>query len=125
MKVSYSKHRRSRKTDAAIGEILTGVSKEKLFAFVDMLAFPRHYVAERKANLRPRDLLLKLLHSFGCTQILQGTFNNIVALSSDAAEGVYLLLGAHYDSVSGTPGADDNASAVAVCLECARLIQEH
>jgi Zn-dependent M28 family amino/carboxypeptidase len=27
--------------------------------------------------------------------------------------------------VPGTPGADDNASAVAVCLECARLIKEH
>jgi Zn-dependent M28 family amino/carboxypeptidase len=32
------------------------------------------------------------------------------------------LLGAHYDSVPGTPGADDNASAVAGLLECARLL---
>jgi Zn-dependent M28 family amino/carboxypeptidase len=30
------------------------------------------------------------------------------------------LIGAHYDSVSGTVGADDNASAVAVQLEVAR-----
>ncbi|MEW6670862.1 MAG: M28 family peptidase [Thermodesulfobacteriota bacterium] len=30
------------------------------------------------------------------------------------------LLGAHYDSVEGTAGADDNASAVAVLLETAR-----
>jgi len=36
-----------------------------------------------------------------------------------------LQLGAHYDSVPGSPGADDNASAVAVCLKCARLIKEH
>jgi Zn-dependent M28 family amino/carboxypeptidase len=27
--------------------------------------------------------------------------------------------------VPGSPGADDNASAVAVCLECARLIRRH
>jgi Zn-dependent M28 family amino/carboxypeptidase len=27
--------------------------------------------------------------------------------------------------VPGSPGADDNASAVAVCLECARLIRKH
>lgn len=33
-----------------------------------------------------------------------------------------LLLGAHYDTVAGTPGADDNASAVAVLLETARLM---
>jgi hypothetical protein len=32
------------------------------------------------------------------------------------------ILGAHYDSVSGTVGADDNASAVAVLLETARCL---
>jgi Zn-dependent M28 family amino/carboxypeptidase len=45
--------------------------------------------------------------------------------SAGPADGPFLLLGAHYDSVPGTPGADDNASAVAVCLECARLIRRH
>jgi len=33
-----------------------------------------------------------------------------------------LLLGAHYDTVPGTPGADDNASSVAVLLETARKL---
>ncbi len=33
-----------------------------------------------------------------------------------------LLLGAHYDSVAGTPGADDNASGVAALLELPRLL---
>ena len=45
--------------------------------------------------------------------------------SGGPADGSFLLLGARYDSVPGTPGADDNASAVAVCLECARLIRRH
>lgn len=31
------------------------------------------------------------------------------------------IVGAHYDTVVGTPGADDNASAVAVMLELARF----
>lgn len=35
-----------------------------------------------------------------------------------------VLLGAHYDTVSTTPGADDNASAVAVLLEVSRLLRE-
>ncbi len=122
----YSKNRRPQRTDAAVADVLRAVSPEKLHAFVDMLAFPRHYVAEREANVRARDLLLKLLHSFGYTPLLlQGTYDNIVVTSSGAEEGPYLLLGAHYDSVPGTPGADDNASAVAVCLECARLLKEH
>jgi Zn-dependent M28 family amino/carboxypeptidase len=35
-----------------------------------------------------------------------------------------LLVGAHYDSVSTTPGADDNASAVAAMLGCAKICSE-
>jgi Zn-dependent M28 family amino/carboxypeptidase len=34
----------------------------------------------------------------------------------------YILLGAHYDASSGSPGADDNASGVAVMLETARVV---
>ena len=36
-----------------------------------------------------------------------------------------ILLGAHYDTVFSTPGADDNASAVAVLLEISRLLRDH
>ncbi|MBM9535615.1 M28 family peptidase [Desulfobulbus alkaliphilus] len=35
------------------------------------------------------------------------------------------LVGAHYDSVAGTVGADDNASGVAVLLELAEVLQEN
>ena len=35
-----------------------------------------------------------------------------------------LILGAHYDTVPGSPGADDNSSAIAVLLEVARNIQK-
>ena len=34
-----------------------------------------------------------------------------------------LIIGAHYDTVPGTPGADDNASGLAGLLELARLNQ--
>jgi Zn-dependent M28 family amino/carboxypeptidase len=33
-----------------------------------------------------------------------------------------ILIGAHYDSVTGSPGANDNASGVAVLLELSRLL---
>jgi len=51
-------------------------------------------------------------------------FHNIVAekkgiLSPDQV----VIVGAHYDTVPGSPGADDNASAVAVLLEMAANIQ--
>jgi Zn-dependent M28 family amino/carboxypeptidase len=41
--------------------------------------------------------------------------------SSHKAHQGMILLGAHYDAVPGTPGADDNASGVAVLLELARV----
>jgi hypothetical protein len=44
---------------------------------------------------------------------------NVIA--GDENPGGYYILGAHYDTVAGTPGADDNASGVAVLLEVARL----
>lgn len=34
-----------------------------------------------------------------------------------------ILIGAHYDSVYGSPGANDNATGVAVLLELSRLLQ--
>ena len=48
---------------------------------------------------------------------------NIVAEISSGARPKYrLLVGAHSDSVAGTVGADDNASAIAVQLELARQL---
>ena len=45
---------------------------------------------------------------------------NVLATAPTAAgASAYYLVGAHYDTVPGTPGADDNASAVAVMLELA------
>jgi Zn-dependent M28 family amino/carboxypeptidase len=35
-----------------------------------------------------------------------------------------ILIAAHYDGVPGTPGADDNATGVAVLLELARMFQD-
>jgi hypothetical protein len=53
-------------------------------------------------------------------------YRNIEALlgtHDGDAEPVWIV-GAHYDSVPGTMGADDNASGVAVLLEVARLLKE-
>jgi hypothetical protein len=125
MLVCKSINRTPQTIDPDIARVLSGVSADRLRGFVELLAFPRHYVAEREANVRARDLLLQELHSFGYTLHLQGGYDNIVVTSGAPAGRPYLLLGAHYDSVPGTPGADDNGSAVAVCLECARLLKEH
>ncbi|MDD2806289.1 MAG: M28 family peptidase [Elusimicrobiales bacterium] len=43
--------------------------------------------------------------------------------SASPAPGGAWVLAAHYDTAPGTPGADDNASAVAILLEAARLLR--
>jgi len=42
--------------------------------------------------------------------------------ATDSPAGPPILVGAHYDAVPGTPGADDNASGVAALLALARAI---
>ena len=48
--------------------------------------------------------------------------NIIGEKKGEVSPGRVIILGAHYDSVPGSPGADDNASAVAVLLEVARTV---
>jgi hypothetical protein len=59
------------------------------------------------------------LQSWGYTVQLQGEWRNVVAIPPKVS-GPLTLVGAHYDSVGGCPGADDNASAVAAMLGCAK-----
>ncbi len=51
------------------------------------------------------------------------TFRNIIAdKSTSSVDSGTILIGAHYDAAQGSPGADDNASGVAVMLEAARIL---
>lgn len=53
----------------------------------------------------------------------KSTVSNVVAdIVFTNGDLKVFLIGAHYDSVRGTVGADDNASAVAVQLEVARVL---
>lgn len=57
-------------------------------------------------------------------EALGGIYRNVVAIKPSSqvrprAERPPLVIGAHYDTVSGSPGADDNASGLAVMLEVA------
>jgi Zn-dependent M28 family amino/carboxypeptidase len=49
-------------------------------------------------------------------------FKNVIAqLPGQSNETI--VIGAHYDTAFGTPGADDNASGIAVLLEVSRLLK--
>lgn len=49
--------------------------------------------------------------------------SNIVVEKNGASQRI-IVVGAHYDSVPGSPGADDNASAVAGLIELARMLKD-
>ncbi len=50
----------------------------------------------------------------------QNLILNLPGANSDSADRPPILIGAHYDAIPGTPGADDNASGVAALLELAK-----
>ncbi len=71
------------------------------------------------------------LAGYGCTAESQEyswrrrTFRNVVVeLSGGNRPEEIVVVGAHYDTVPGTPGADDNSSGVAGLLELARLFRD-
>jgi Zn-dependent M28 family amino/carboxypeptidase len=60
-------------------------------------------------------------------EALGGIYRNVIGTIDPApippgAEPSSLILAAHYDTVEGSPGADDNASALAVLLEVAHRL---
>ena len=54
----------------------------------------------------------------------QRVTNLLGTVPASAGASAYYVVGAHYDTVPSTPGADDNASAVAVLLELARRLRQ-
>ncbi|WP_181234252.1 M28 family peptidase [Enhygromyxa salina] len=95
----------------------------RLRADVETLAVPRHIWAQPDANAEIRDALAERLRALGYEVIEQGELRNLLALPRRHADSsgpiVLPAVAAHYDSVAATPGADDNASALAVLLEVA------
>lgn len=59
-------------------------------------------------------------------QALGGTYHNVIGTVRPNIQSFQsapaLILAAHFDTVQGSPGADDNASALAVILQVARQV---
>ncbi len=54
-----------------------------------------------------------------------GTSHNVIASPPDFDDtGPHLLVGAHLDTVPQSPGAEDNASGIAVMLQLARMVSQ-
>ena len=83
-----------------------------------ILTAARDYAAEQLRLAGYEPVLLAFRHR-------GETFHNVEAvLAPRAGSDESVVIGAHYDSVEGSPGADDNASGVAVVLEIARVLRD-
>lgn len=103
-----------------------------LTAHIDMLAVE---IGERNVHYEPAALaeaeryLIAELEGYGYT-VERETYDadgvevaNLIAVLPGNDEIV--VVGAHYDSAPGTPGADDNASGVAALLVLAQSLKDH
>jgi Zn-dependent M28 family amino/carboxypeptidase len=102
-----------------VNSLLETISEPELRRWVERLAVPRHYICEPEENEGVALWLAAQLQRWGYQVRFQGEWRNVVALPPKVSSPL-VLVGAHYDSVGGCAGADDNASAVAAMLACAK-----
>nr|WP_245817715.1 M28 family peptidase [Hydrococcus rivularis] len=101
--------------------------KSRLYAHLTMLARERDPYLASAGHFFVRQYIREELQRWGEVethefQIRGNTHKNLILnlASSENKTSPPILIGAHYDAVPGTPGADDNASGVAVLLELAK-----
>jgi hypothetical protein len=124
MKVVHSENAAPVVTNPRLRDALHSISRNELINLVEDLAIPQHFKYNTKNNRQIADHIFSGLSSFGYEVEFQGRFANVVALNPQAVSNSVVLVGAHYDSVPNCPGADDNASAVAAMMACARIVAE-
>ena len=114
--------------------------RERLLAHLRALIAERHPLSSPIALQQAEDYLagqFRLLgldvstHSF---EALGGTYRNVIGTRSaekgdspqeEMGQSPFpLIIAAHYDTVMGSPGADDNASALAVMLEAVHCLRD-
>ena len=100
------------------------INRDRLKRDLEALTFERFTAQARQ---RTRDYIEAELTRAGWSFVEQdyGTGVNVIAKPApDADAAPQFLVGAHYDSLRGTPGADDNITGVAVTLELARTLSD-
>lgn len=121
MLVRYSSRARTVARDGSVAELLAEISAKELRTWVDQFSVPRHFVYQSKMNRRVAEQIAGLFTEWGYEVSFEGEFYNVVARPR-GLKGRRQIVAAHFDSTSATPGADDNASAVAAMLGCAKAM---
>lgn len=109
--------------------LLPQVSTDRLRAHVDAIDGPRPLASA--AGVAAADYVDAQLAAFGYSVKHQSATSDATTMPNvfvdkpgTACPGKVFVVGAHFDSVSTAPGADDNASGVAGMLEAARVLKK-
>jgi Peptidase family M28 len=98
------------------------IDTNQLFRHVESLAYERVSQVDRD---RTRSYITQTLEAYGFSAIslpFEGGVNLFAERPGTDPKAGSILVGAHYDTVPGSPGADDNATGVATVLEVARVL---
>ena len=103
------------------------VSVDRLKKHLAAVAKPRDPFENFQVLREVQSYIEKELRSYGYEIekdpfLFQGReFENLIA-RIPSAQSSHFIIGAHFDAIPGTDGADDNASGVAALLEAARFV---
>ena len=115
-----------------ISDLLDLVSTDSAWSYVEALqAFPDR-VAGTASNRDSRDWIAAKFAGYGYDSVYIDSFDtyfyeayNVVATKPGTLfPEQQIVVGGHFDAVSGSPGADDNASGTAGTMEIARVLKD-
>lgn len=121
---------REEQISSEVGEAIAGrVSPARLRRHLERIIGERHHATAPRHHREVAEYIARVLDERGWPVTRQrvegphGVGDNLIARrgGTERRERSWIL-GAHYDSVIGTPGADDNGVAVAAVLEIAEIL---
>ncbi len=117
-------------------DLIARVSQDSLYAYASTLQTFGYRFTGTHSNHASRNWLVGKFASFGYDSIILDSFTASVSGSTTPCQNVlafkigvafpehYIVVGAHRDAASGSPGADDNGSGSVAVLEIARILKD-
>jgi hypothetical protein len=115
-----------------IQALVDRVDSNLLRAYIQEIAYPRHYLSQPARLDTTKVLLERFMQAEGLQAYRQAfSYNGYLAHNILARkpghknDSITYVIDAHFDGVSQTPGADDNASGVAGLMEAIRILGDY